>query len=82
LSTTKAHLSPNSLFLLPLLQPTKNPILTQHTLTFPMDPLSHTGAVQATFSSSSDEREDPLLSGDEEAERRPIRVLVDTSSDD
>jgi hypothetical protein len=32
--------------------------------------------------SSSDEREDLQWSGEEEAERRPIRVVVDTSSDD
>jgi hypothetical protein len=38
--------------------------------------------VQATSSSSPDEREDPQLFDEDEAERRPIRVVVDTSSDD
>jgi hypothetical protein len=38
--------------------------------------------VQASTSSSSDEREDLQCSDEEEAERRPIRVVVNTSSDD
>jgi hypothetical protein len=38
--------------------------------------------VQATSSSSPDEREDPQLFDEDEAERRPIRVVVDTSSDE
>jgi hypothetical protein len=46
-----------------------------------MEPLSPRGAAQAT-SSSSNEREDLLWSDEEEAKRRPIRVVVDTSSDD
>jgi hypothetical protein len=37
---------------------------------------------QATSSSSSDEREDLQWSDEEEAKWRPIRVVVDTSSDD
>ena len=44
--------------------------------------MSPRGAAQATSSSSSDEREDLQWSDEEEAERRPIGVVVDTSSDD
>jgi hypothetical protein len=47
-----------------------------------MEPLSPRGVAQTTSSSSFDEREDPQLFDEEEVERRPIRVLVDTSSDD
>jgi hypothetical protein len=47
-----------------------------------MDPLSPRGAAQATSSSSSNERENLQWSDEKEAERRPIRVVVDTSSDD
>jgi hypothetical protein len=38
--------------------------------------------VQATSSSSFDERENPKWSDEEEAWRRPIRVVVDTCSYD
>jgi hypothetical protein len=47
-----------------------------------MEPLSPRGATQATCSSSSDEREDLQGSDEEEVEWRPIRVVVDTSSND
>jgi hypothetical protein len=47
-----------------------------------MEPLSPRGAAQATSSSSSNEKNDPQLSNEGEAEQRPIRVVVDTSSDD
>jgi hypothetical protein len=47
-----------------------------------MEPLSTRGAAQATSSSSSDKREDLQWSEEEEAERMPIRVVVDTSFDD
>jgi hypothetical protein len=82
LQPTKTSFSHNTLFLSPFLQPTKNPILEQRSLPLPIEPLSPRGATQATSSSSSDEREDPQLSDEEEAEQRPIRVVVDTSSDD
>jgi hypothetical protein len=47
-----------------------------------MEPLYPRGAAQATSPSSSDEREELQWSNEEEAEQRPIRVVVDTSSDD
>jgi hypothetical protein len=47
-----------------------------------MEPLPPRGAAQATSSSSSDEREDLQWSHEEEAKRRPIRVVDDTSFDD
>jgi hypothetical protein len=46
-----------------------------------MEPLSPRGVMQAT-SSSFDEREGLQWSNEEEAERRTIRVVADTSSDD
>jgi hypothetical protein len=51
--TPSSHSAP---FLSQLLQPTKNPILTQCSLPLPMEPMSPRGAAQATSSSSSDER--------------------------
>jgi hypothetical protein len=47
-----------------------------------MESLSPRGAAQSTSSSFSDEREDLHWSDEEEAQWRPIRVLVDTSFDD
>jgi hypothetical protein len=64
------------------LQPTKNPIFAQRSLPLPMEPLSPRGVAQATSPSSSDEREDLQWSDEEEVERGPIWVLVDTSYDD
>jgi hypothetical protein len=47
-----------------------------------MEPLSPRGVAQATSSSSSNEREYLRWSDEKEAERTPIRVVVNTSSDD